>query len=72
MSLCIPNANRNSAILSLVRHDDTSGRFILLNDFDTEFEDAAGVRKRILPSNTSRNDIVSVRFRRSSLDDSPT
>lgn len=39
------------------RHDDTSGRFILLNDFDTEFEDAAGVRKRILPSNTSRNDI---------------
>ncbi|KAG8974549.1 hypothetical protein FRC05_007181 [Tulasnella sp. 425] len=47
----------NLSILSVVRHDDTSGRFVLLNDFDTEFEDAAGIRKRIPPSNTSRDAI---------------
>lgn len=39
------------------RHDDTSGRFVLLNDFHTEFVDADGVRKMIPPSNTSRDAI---------------
>lgn len=34
------------------RHDDTSGRFILLNDFGTEFKDAAGVSRTIPPSDT--------------------
>lgn len=34
------------------RHDDTSGRFILLNDFGTEFEDASGVSRIIPPSDT--------------------